>query len=124
MLVLTKLAPYQFKSLCIALTELCRCQADKTRKSHKNEKKTFLALQETRQTVEALQTRRERNKPAAGDIRRLQGCISLVADDKDEKLTDDEEFAAIDEVRNWFAARPDADVSNSVSGCHFAWYHC
>jgi hypothetical protein len=44
----------------------------------------------------------------------------LVADDKDEKLTDDEEFAAIDEVRNWFAARPDADVSNSVSSYHFA----
>jgi DNA mismatch repair ATPase MutS len=53
--------------------------------------------------------------PAAEDIQRLLSRIGLITNDKENILSDEEEFAAIDEVRDWFAKRPDSNVKNSVS---------
>jgi hypothetical protein len=72
-------------------------------------------IQNARQVVEALQTEKLKNMPPTDKVQKLLVRIALVANDEENKLTVEQEFSAIDEVRTWFAARPDTTVEYSVS---------
>jgi len=65
--------------------------------------------------AEALRTDQEKTMPAPEDIQRLLTCISLVSNDNEDTLLEEEELRTIDEICDWLAVRPDVAFKNSVS---------
>jgi hypothetical protein len=94
------------------MAELCQCQASKAGHSRRNEERLEHELENALRITKALQTEWVNNVPAVEDVKHLLECIAIVGIDEENELLD---FEAIGEVGDWFSARPDANVENSVS---------